>query len=263
MIERWTIDVVADAVLASFKTAEPDKKLLRRFYCAGRQQGKLALPTTAMNDLLANAVAVAASKIAEEFLDEEHEAKKTLAEKRASEQLIAAEIQSIPDGTEAPLDDSEPSRPAADDQAPPESSGGGPPTDVRADADLEDSLTRLRAKRALDHARKINAQRQSRRASLISQNEQLSRDIAVSELELARTPEKFRQLVDSCHKTGELMWARFVLGYNRSAARWDGSGEAPTPSSQIRFQYPEALDSPQLPIGADRTRDWEHQGEES
>jgi hypothetical protein len=231
MLTRWTIYTLAEEIEAQFKGADPESKLLRKFDREGRKHGKRGMSPEPMRHFLENAIEIATSKIAEDFLDEEKAVAANLAGMRARKMMIEEDLE------EAGNEDS----PAA-----PEIPTGGSESGLgtgTAGPDLNASLSRLKAVRAAREAADREAKRRAELAQIEDELDGLQLQIAVVEQTLADLPEKYRQLVESCHETGELMWTSYRLGFQRGTARRgvpDATDEGPEP--EIEFEYPEVLE---------------------
>lgn len=223
MLERWTIDSVADEIVSQFKGADPTPKLLRRFYNEGKRHGRKGLSPEPMRDFLVNAVELAASKITQEFLEAEQQVDASRAAMEARQTMLSEDLSTSARATAPEVDAG--------------SSGSGLGTKV-AGPDLGGSLERLKAKRAAaDAERRRQAQEQSER-----ELQGMKAEALITKQKLDDLPDHYRQMVESCHETGELMWTRYVQGYSygeskRGAPDTDDGGPGP----EIEFEYPAAL----------------------
>jgi len=234
MIERWTIDSIADEIESQFKGADPQKKLLRRFYNEGKRHGRKGMPAKPMANFLANAVEVATSKITQDFLEAEQQVEASLAAMNARQEMLKEDLGEdggAGAGTEAGAD----------------ATGGG--SGLGADVggpDLTGSLARLKAARASREKAAEDARRRGEQEQMAEELEGLGQQLALADQQLEGLSEQYRQMIESCHETGELMWTRYVLGYNLGTAKRgapDGDDDGPDPD--IEFEYPDALDPDQ------------------
>lgn len=231
MLTRWTIYTLAEEIEAQFKGADPESKLLHKFDKEGRKRGKRGMSPEPMRDFLENAIEIATSKIAEDFLDEEKAAEANLAGMRARKIMIEEDLAEADDREPAP----EPEIPPGGGDSELAPGTGGP--------DLNASLSRLKAVRAAREAADRETKRRAELDRIEDELDGIDQQIAVVEQTLADLPEKYRQLVESCHETGELMWTAFTLGYQRGAARRgvpDSTDDGPAPD--IEFEYPDVLE---------------------
>lgn len=232
MIERWTIDSIADEIESQFKGADPEKKLLRRFYNEGKRHGRKGMSPKPMANFLANAVEVATSKITQDFLEAEQQAEAARAAMNARKVMITEDLGEGDDsssggGSSGSVGDGEGSGLGAE--------VGGP--------DLKGSLARLKAKRAAAEAEAEAAKRRGEREQMEQELDGLGEQLALADQKLDDLPEQYRQMIESCHETGELMWTRYVLGYNLGQSKRgvpDSDDDGPDPD--IEFEYPDALD---------------------
>lgn len=235
MIERWTIDSIADEIESQFKGADPQKKLLRRFYNEGRRHGRKGMSAAPMRNFLANAVEVATSKITEDFLEAEQQAEAARAAMQARKTMIEDDL-GEDGGT------SSGSSSAGSDE---EAGGAGLAAEVGG-PDLKGSLARLKAKRAAREAEAEAAKRRGEREQMEQELDGIGEQLALADQKLEDLPDQYRQMIESCHETGELMWTRYVLGYNLGESKRgvpDNDDDGPDPD--IEFEYPDALDPDQ------------------
>jgi hypothetical protein len=236
MLEHWTIDAVADEIEAQFKGADPTKKLLRRFYKEGRRFGRNGTSPEPMRNLLVNAVEIATSKLAEEYLTEEHAAEATLVGVRARKKMLDDDDPDDDDAGDTKYTEKSDSSEGGDTSSSGLARGSAGP-------DLKAALGALRARRLEEAARtrasEAEAARAQRKQALQSADEQ----IAVIENQLEDLPEKYHQLIESCHETGELLWSRFCTGYVKGAGGRGGpDDDEEGPDPEIEFEYPDALE---------------------
>lgn len=233
MLTRWTIYTLAEEIEAQFKGADPESKLLRKFDKEGRKHGRRGMSPEPMRHFLENAIEIATSKIAEDFLDEETAAQANLAGMKARKIMIEEDLD---EADEVEGNSAEPRTPEGADGASELGSGTAGP-------DLNASLSRLKAIRAARDAAAREAERRSELEQIEDELDGIDQQIAIVEQTLADLPEKYRQLVESCHETGELMWTSYRLGYQRGAARRgapDTADDGPEP--EIEFEYPDVLE---------------------
>lgn len=238
MIERWTIDSIADEIESQFKGADPRKKLLRRFYNEGRRHGRKGMSPAPMRNFLANAVEIATSKITEDFLEAEQQAEAARAAMQARKTMIEDDLGE---------DDSASGGGGSSAGLGEEVGGAGLAADVGG-PDLKGSMARLKAKRAARDAEAEAAKRRGERAQMEQELDGIGEQLALADQKLEDLPEQYRQMIESCHETGELMWTRYVLGYNLGVTKRgasDGDGGALDPGPDIEFEYPDALDPDQ------------------
>lgn len=234
MIERFTLDSLAAAILTQLKRATPDPKLARRFFKAGKRDGRRersAEPTCAF---LREGVEVAVSKVCEEFLA----ARRSLQEQLAAAQHTAegdpGAVEQLPSSPE----------PQAVEKSSVESAGSSrtksaQPLPLGArDADLEGSIGALRRAREAQEAQRIRAEAEQRRRAA----EQAAAGVATLKTQLSELTEQFAQQVESCHRTGKFLWARYCSGYEVGSARRgspDDSDGVSVPA--IEFSEPDVL----------------------
>lgn len=231
MIERWTIDTIADEIESQFKGADPQKKLLRRFYNEGKHHGRKGMSPEPMANFLANAVEVATSKIAQDFLKAEQQ----LAAARASMQARKTMIEEDLGEHDGPPDGG--STVGAGGL------GGGAGLGAHIGGpDLKGSFARLQAKRAAQVAATDAAKRRGERDQMEQELDGIDQQLALADQQLDDLPDEYRQMVESCHETGELMWTRYVLGYNLGDSKRGVSDNDNGADLDIEFEYPDVLD---------------------
>ena len=235
MIERWTIDSIADEIQSQFKGADPQKKLLRRFYNEGKRHGRKGMSPTPMRNFLANAVEIATSKITEDFLEAEQQAEAARAAMQARKVMIEDDLGD--DGG------------SSSDGAPSGSGGAGEGSGLGAEVsgpDLKGSLSRLKAKRAATEAEAEAAKRRGERDQMGQELDGIRAQVALADQKLQDLPDEYRQMVESCHETGELIWTRYILGHNLGESkRGVSDNDDDGPDLDIEFEYPDALDPDQ------------------
>lgn len=229
MIERWTIDSVAEEIESQFQGADPRAKLLRRFFREGKRQGKRGISWKPMKAFLENAVELATSKLAEDFVDEERGAEVALAGMRARQKMLEDDVAETDEDDDSAGADSTRSAKKTKPTA-----GSGP--------DLVAALGRLKAERAAREAAAKAATRDAKRTAAEDELDHVGEQIDVAAEEIEELDDKYRQLVDSCHETGELMWARYCSGYLLGASK-RGELASPEPEPEIEFDYPDVLEN--------------------
>jgi hypothetical protein len=229
VLERWTIDTLADEIERQLKAAEPQRKLLRRFFNEGKRNGRRSISIVPMKHFLADAVEIATSKISEAFLEEEHRREAQLAGLRARGSVLEAAMSD----TGGDRDDDDP--PSID--VSPDAGLAGP----IGGPDLTDALGDLRLRRRARERDARAAQRRQQRAQVAKDLESVREQIAVVDQELEDLPESYRQMITSCHETGELLWWRYLQGTVVGAARRGVSGSGVEPFPEVEFDYPEVL----------------------
>lgn len=232
MLERWTIDSVAAEIEAQFEGADPAPKLLYRFYREGVRHGKRGMAASHMRDFIVNVVELAAEHIASDYLDEEQTNTKQFAAMKARKQMLEEDIDELEDNLGGEGSDGAATTP---------SSGLGPKANG---PDLSGAVQALKAERAAMARQARAAKAETELDGIERELDDLGERIAVTEQALAELPEKFRQLVESCHKTGDLLWTRYRLGYLRGNARRGSPDENDeTPDAEIEFDYPNVLEA--------------------
>lgn len=218
MLERWTVDAIAGEIEGQIEVAALSPKLLRRFYKQGKKHGRRSTMPEPTQTLIINAVDIATSKIAEDFVAEAQQLRKGIA--RADAQLA--------DALEAPRD---PVEPPNGDVAPAiQAPVGGP--------DMSLALASVRQRRI--DAESAGRRTQYEQDKAARRDAQAERSVAVQSLR--DLPSKFRQSVESCHETGELLWSRYRGGYADGASRRGPSEVGVAPEQSIAFDIPPVFD---------------------
>lgn len=217
MFERWTVDAIAGEVERQLQVAELSPKLLRRFYKQGRRHGKRSTIPEPTQTLIINAVDIATSKIAEEFVREAQQLRSSIA---AADARLGTPLKApvdVPSPTSEPRTINQPK------------TGG---------ADLTSALTGVRESKEQSLRQARLAQHAAKEEELVTLGQQRS----VAERALLDLPARYRQSVESCHETGELLWSRYRSGYADGASRRGPSESGTAPSQDIRFDDPPVFD---------------------
>lgn len=229
MLERFTIDTIVDEIDRRVKGANPDAKLVHRFFRKGRRDGKRQLPVESMRVFVTEAVGLATSKLGQEHLAATEDARRQLAALEARRDQLTAVL-----ARPEPVVADEP-------ETPTEGSAfyGNQPGPIIKGSRLDDAMAGLREKRREAKLVARGAERAGNQAEL----DQVNQQIALAEDELVRAPDRFRQLVASSHQVGKLLWARYCVGFDGGKAkrgRPDDAEEGPDPD--IEFPFPESLE---------------------
>jgi DNA repair exonuclease SbcCD ATPase subunit len=184
-----------------------------------------------MRDFLVNAVELATSKITEDFLEAEQQTEATRAAMQARKTMIEEDLR----------DDDGPVSVASSAGSGDGAGSAGLGVDVGG-PDLTESLARLKARRAANEAQAEAAKHRGERERIERELDQIKQHLASVDRKLEDLPEQYRQMIKSCHETGELLWTRYLAGYRLGASKRgitdDGDGSDP----DIDFEYPEVLD---------------------
>lgn len=219
MLERWTVDSLADEIDSQFKGADPTPKLLRRFFHLGLRHGKQDLPPRAIQFFIENAVEIATSKLGEEYIDEKQAA-------GLQEAGLRARRKSLSEWEEDHAD--------VEILAPTATKLGG----ALRGPNLSGALEALNRQRRAAQEAERDAEADQRRDEL----QQLDQQLATLEEQLEELPEKYRQVIESCHETGELIWSRYRTGYIRGTSKRGEPEEGDDLPEDIEFDMPLAFD---------------------
>jgi len=242
VLERFTVDSIADEIERQVKGARPSAKMTRRFYWKGKRDGRRHLASEPISAYLAEAVGIATSKIGQEHLEAAEGLERQLSQLRGE----TARLTSVVDRSGAAVE----AAPVAGESSGPEITAPGERT-LNGAENLEGALDQLRIHRA--------ATERARREAALAQGEaaldEARARVESIERELADLPRRFRQLIDSCHRTGRFLWARYCSGYEIGRSRRsspDDEATGPRPD-HITFEFPESLDRVIAGIAASAT----------
>lgn len=230
MLERFTVDSVAAEIENQIKQARPVPKLARRFYKKGRRDGRRLVPDVSMRRFTTEAVALASSKIAEEYLDvnAQIEAKINTAKGVKKQMQVRQDTKqagSSSGGT------------GAVDDVPAGAASSGPAV-IGNPADLDAAIEGLKAGRAAADAARVRAEQEATVKAL----EEAERDISQGQNDLESAKDRYRQLVESCLSTGRLLWSRYCIGYSMGKSRrGDPHADNPEPELNIELHVPAVL----------------------
>jgi hypothetical protein len=229
MIERWTIDVIADEIQKGLRDATPSPRLLRRCYRHGYRHGRKAIPAGTARAMITGAVDVAGSAIAQEYVGTRDDLRAQQAQAAGRLSALAATIQG---------------------QHPPDTQTAARPTPASpgSPTSLEDALVTLEKRRAqavlVAHQQKVDELGQQLREA------QAAHDLLVQQAQEA--PGRFLQRLESCHDAGRLLWARYCQGFVKGASkRGNPDDEDEMSDPTLSFNIPSALiPAPSLPTAA-------------
>lgn len=201
MLERFTVDALADTLHEHLGDARMQARVTRRFLRAGRRDGRRRRTCRPMTEYVTAAVDVASSRILETHLDREAPVLATIAELRHAAAPPAAGGQAQPATAETT-----PQAPAGGDR-------GHPALAVAISRVEERRLAAGRRRQAELQA----AQQEERRQAAVR--------LAVAEEQRAHLRDAAAQRLATCREAGQLLWSRYRAGYARGAAKHDDAGE--------------------------------------
>ncbi len=236
MLERFTVDVLAEHVATQLLEGEPTPKLAHRFFRKGRRDGRRAYDHASVSKLLTDAVHLAGSTLVEELTAARRDAKRRIAECEAAIEAHG----SMGAAPAAPAPEAE------------SSSGSTQPTSgatLDSAQLLLDALQTRNALRARREADARSADARSKHAARVAALEaaesaaiQAKGDIAKIERELTELPEHFRQRFESIKHTGEMLWSRYCNGFVQGEGRRGSrASDVQAPSGGLDFVTPAAL----------------------
>ena len=236
MLERFTVDVLAEHVATHLLEGEPTPKLAHRFFRKGRRDGKKAYAHASMSKLLTDAVHLAGSTLAEELTSARRDTALRIAECDA-----AIEKHSMMDASpEVPA-------PEVDSTAPVATSTGTANRDsTQLLVDALETRKALRARKEAD-ARTAEARAKQRaRASAFYAAEaaatQARGEKSKLERDLVDLPGTYKQRFESIKHTGELLWSRYCNGFVQGEGRRGSrASDVPSPRGRLDFVTPNAL----------------------
>lgn len=219
MIERWTIDIIADEIEDGLREATPSPRLLRRCYRHGYRHGRKAIPARTARALFTGAVDVAGSAIAREYVTTRDG---LLAQQAAAAGRLAALTATI------------------DAQRTPDTQAASQPTPASQGSatSLEDALVTHEKRRAqaafLAHQQKVDGLGEQVREA------QAAQDLLNQQIQEA--PGRYLQRLESCHDAGRLLWARYCQGFVKGASkRGNPDDEDEMSDPDLHFNVPSAL----------------------
>lgn len=236
MLERFTVDMVADHVATQMLEGDPSPKLAHRFFRKGRRDGRHAFDHLSIRMLVRDAVNLASSELSEEFVRVRHEL-----ESRRQELILQERhfLEQAEPPSEAPSTDPEPVQDPA------------PATDTGASSD-EILVNALRNRYRLRNQAAARQRRDEERQSRDSADQARSaaadaalaarREIATLETRLDQLATEFLQRFETIAHTGQLLWSRYCNGFEQGKER-RGSRESDVqaPDDLLEFPVPQSL----------------------
>jgi hypothetical protein len=221
MLERFTIDIIAEEVATRLVSGDPTAKLSHRFFRKGRRDGKKDLAPDGVARLLQEAVALAGSGLAEDYVARRERIGVRIAELDAVMTLGSSDIE-VPEHGAAEI-----------------WPGGGGPEAVTVGADTS---TSARLQVALVARRRLSTANERKRKAL--EAERATVETARLRTELEELTAVFAQQFESAEHAGQMLWARFCNGFSQGL-RHRGSRGAKTklPQQPLSFDPPQALAS--------------------
>lgn len=241
MLERFTVDVLAENVATQLIEGEPTPKLAHRFFRKGRRDGKRAYDHASVSKLLTDAVHLAGSTLAENLTSARRAATLRIAECEAA-------IEKHATMGDAP----------APEEAPTEAERPDPLSSTSDHRDSAHVLTEALAARKNLGARRqteaiVSEARAKRRARVDaleaaeSAATQAREEVGKLRGELSELPEEYKQRFESIKHTGELLWARYCNGFVQGEGRRGSrASDVAMPTGSLRFETPPALLQPDL-----------------
>lgn len=241
MLERFTVDVLADHIDGRLEAAQPSARLSRRFFRTGRKDGRQQLSPASTADFLTDAVDLACSRLAEAYLNEVRAindgvnalrsridvaagAGPTAAKSDvgAGEGQVGAEAAA---GTSAAAAEPEPS--------------GISHEAITAGHSLERSFAVLRERR---EERQV-AERDRLRQGVDDQTQRSRAEILTLDRKRPDLLAVYRQRASSTHAAAALLWSRYCGGYEVGRSkRSSPDDEHSGPKSLITFEMPQVLE---------------------
>lgn len=264
MIEKWTIDSLADEIEPQFMHADPHRKLVRRFFTEGKRHGRKGMPSERTRRFLERAIAVAAERIAQEYIETKVPLEMRVAGIGARIESLQARCNRL---TELDAEDGRPhdggdAGHGGEPDAPAPTSPGDPTSALEvAEAarrgtlrraapvpDMSSALDRAREARARRTAEREREEVEERRKLRAVERDRIETEIRDLHVELGVTvrqieelPRPYVQRVASCHAAGEVMWARFRSGHRARSRPTDGNGDIEEPAAELEVRWPPAL----------------------
>lgn len=222
MFKKSSVDTLASVILTDVKSGTIDPDMLRRFYRQGKRDARRQTFEPS-REFIVHAVALANSKICEEFTAQREKAL-TARTDLATELNQAQEQLEILDADIKPV--AVPSSPKSDPSP-------GP---------TPGSLERLAEVRAQKRMQAAHSQRQAALAQISELRSQLSS----SDDRLVSMPEQYEQAAASCREIGNLLWARYCMGFEKGKRkRLSPDDSLDGPPSELPFEVPCDFAAPQ------------------
>jgi hypothetical protein len=225
MLERFTIDVLADEVVSTLLEGEPNARMGYLFFRKGRRDGRRQFSHESVSRLLRTAVAVAGSTLGEEFTERAASMRARIA------QLSQSHINDAADGRE-PVE----AVPPAQAESVPEhealSSGTG--SLAMSTAVLTEALSTRRRLRE----EQLRRDREAAAAARAAAAEQARLELIELQSKLAELGHIYSQRFESMKETGELFWSRYCNGFTQGQAR-RGSRSSDLKASSERLDCPD------------------------
>jgi hypothetical protein len=215
MIERFNIDVIADAILAQMMSGAPHAKLPHRFFRKGRRDGRRQLSPVPVAAVIQSSVKVATSRVEEAYLDARRKLVTEIATIESQIKILDEEL-ATDEGT------------AAIDRTGDHSSGGHVPSEAMSPEGSEPEVRRTPLEQAVIAA---NAARATAEAAAKERDRLAKREGWVEERSAARTrveglkteldelDDRFETQQQTCREVGRFLYTRYVSGYEYGQTR--------------------------------------------
>lgn len=235
MLERFTVDIVADKVLTVLLQGEPTPKLAHRFFRKGRRDGKKAFNPDSLRKLIEDVVHLAGSQLAVELTTARRELHNQIAQLHSDIDNYNAMLEANPPSDE-PIVDLEPL-------------GGREDTQKDSSQVLIDALDSRRKLALRRHQEAINdrirSTAEAKAAALdAAQQAAVSARGQLPKLRrlLVGLPEEYSQRFETIRHTGEMLWSRYCNGFVQGfQGRSNGEADFELPSGRIDFEIPQTL----------------------
>lgn len=240
MIDFFPLDVIADEIANHLRAGQPSKRLMRRFFKAGRRNGKVGQDPLTVALLIREAVNLASTTLCLEYVDRRTAVFQALARLSAADAVDQTPFSSANSPWELGQEPLEAVTPPLSSTTVHSSDG---------DAELREALVRRRALAARRRARKINIDVERRAHATTAAREQAVRvraEACQRQAELiASTHELRAQYLEQFNAIaygGSLLWARYCTGFEEgySVRRSRGSAVRP-PRDALVFDIPPVL----------------------
>lgn len=223
MFGNNSVDALATVILTDIKNGIADQNMLKRFYRRGKRDAR-RLGYEPSREFVIHAVALANSKICEEYVAEREKA----LDVRAS---LVGKIEQIQGVIEQMGPDIKPV-------------GLTKTSTLDKDGSTPGSLARLAEIREQQRVQKAYDERQA----AVSHLADVTRQLKTADDGLISLPSQFEQSATSCREVGNLLWARYCMGFERGKRRRvapDSSLDGPP--SELAFEVPCVFTAP-IPV---------------
>jgi hypothetical protein len=215
MLEKFTIDMLAEKVSVQLQRGQVSSKLARSFFRKGRRDGKGSLDYNSLGGLLLDSVGLAGSYLCQEMLT-----------RRQTVELRIVELNAVREGQSAAISRDQPSGDAGsmNDQ-------GSDGRDGHSDAAL---LVALKARQRM--------RSEQARTDALDAARRAQDDLSQADALLHGLVTEYRQRFEGAAHAGQILWSRYCNGFEQGhAKRGSRDCDVDPPIAALDFVRPPLL----------------------